>query len=179
MSACLWSFVALLAVTAIACAQPQSIPTPIPPPASASTPLSAPAPAPTATPAPTPNSADESGITPVWTVVPLSPNQVIQKETFTVTPSVPIPLDPFLNSLVNGAKEDLVRLLSIDPSQIELLEVNSVVWPDTSLGCPQPGMAYTQVQRDGALMRFDVESTIYEYHSGADRPPFLCRKSKK
>jgi hypothetical protein len=64
--------------------------------------------------------------------------------------------------------------LSISSQNIDLLEIAAVQWPDGSLGCPQPGMAYTQVMVDGMLIRFQAEGKLYEYHSGGSRPPFLC-----
>ena len=90
---------------------------------------------------------------------------------------VPIstPLDPSLEKIVAQAKNDLANRLAIDPEQIELLKIASVTWPDGSLGCPQPGMEYTQVQVDGLLIRFRVMDSVYEYHSGGGRAPFLCK----
>jgi hypothetical protein len=87
---------------------------------------------------------------------------------------IPLPLDPSLEKIVTQAKNDLANRLAIEPRQIELLEVASVTWPDGSLGCPQPGMEYTQVQVDGLRLRFRVADRSYEYHSGGKRQPFLC-----
>jgi len=87
---------------------------------------------------------------------------------------IPTPFDPGLEKIVTQAKNDLANRLVIAPEQIELLEVASVTWPDGSLGCPQPDMAYTQVQVDGLRIRFSVDDRIYEYHSGGARAPFLC-----
>ena len=54
------------------------------------------------------------------------------------------------NPLIIQAKEDLAERLDISPNQIALLSFEEVVWPDSSLGCPQPGMRYIQVPKDGA-----------------------------
>ena len=81
--------------------------------------------------------------------------------------------------MVSLAKQDLAQRLSIGVEQIEVLEARFAVWPDTSLGCPQPGMAYLQVQRDGSLIRLSVEGRVYEYHSGAGRPLFLCEQATR
>jgi hypothetical protein len=88
--------------------------------------------------------------------------------------SLPLPDDAGLQNLIEKAKTDLSQRLAISPDQITLLEATSVVWPDASLGCPQPGMVYIQVPEDGLLIRLQVGGQIYPYHSGGFRDPFLC-----
>jgi hypothetical protein len=84
-----------------------------------------------------------------------------------------------LDPLINMAIQDLAGRLSIAEDEIEVLEAIAVVWPDASLGCPEPGMRYRQVPMDGALIRLQVEGRIYEYHSGGGRDPFLCEQPLK
>lgn len=93
--------------------------------------------------------------------------------------AVPNPQGPYLNKLVAQARKDLAGWLSIEPDQINLLEVKEVVWPDASLGCPQPGMAYKQVPQDGLLIRLSVGGRMYFYHSGGTRDPFLCKQTSQ
>ena len=81
------------------------------------------------------------------------------------------------NPLVLQAKEDLAGRLGIAISEIELLSFEEVVWPDSSLGCPQPGMRYKQVPYDGALIRLSAGGQIYDYHNGGSRGVFLCEQS--
>lgn len=85
--------------------------------------------------------------------------------------------DPALMNLpqVGQAVDDLAAMLGIAPSTIEIVSVEMVIWPDGSLGCPQPGMAYLQVLQDGLRIRLAVDAVIYEYHSGGRRAPFLCK----
>lgn len=113
-----------------------------------------------------------------WTAVPIAPAETITKEkAMSSGTPVPTPLDPGSQPFVRLAQEDLAKRLSVPAEQIELIEVRDVVWPDKGLGCPQPGMAYTQVQVDGLLIRFRTGGRLYEYHSGGNRPPFLCENS--
>lgn len=120
-----------------------------------------------------------------------TPTQAENKPTSQLTPTstakVPTPspveenmdgtdLPPATQERVNRAIQDLAERLAIDENQIEVLEVKSVVWPDTSLGCPKPGMAYKQVPQDGILIRLQAEGRSYEYHGGGGREPFLCEK---
>ena len=79
-----------------------------------------------------------------------------------------------LEGLIEAAISDLASRLSIEREAIVVLEATPVVWPDTSLGCPVPGMRYLQVPKDGALIRLGVEDKAYAYHSGGSRGLILC-----
>jgi hypothetical protein len=81
------------------------------------------------------------------------------------------------NPLVKQAKEDLANRLDVETEHIELVEFKAMIWPDSSLGCPQPGVAYTQVQREGYLIRLHFEGKLFHYHGGENRSPFLCEKT--
>ena len=82
--------------------------------------------------------------------------------------------DPAMEPLVQIARQDLAVRLGIAIDEIEVLEAQGVVWGDTSMGCPHPDMGYLQVPQDGALIRLSVGGREYNYHSGGNRPPFLC-----
>ena len=84
--------------------------------------------------------------------------------------------DAGLEPFVVMAKEDLAERLEVGVETIEVLEAELVDWPDASMGCPDPEMMYIQVPQDGSLIRLQVEDTVFEYHSGGDRPPFLCEE---
>jgi hypothetical protein len=89
---------------------------------------------------------------------------------------IPTPFDPSVEKIVTQARDDLVKQLSLNADQIEVVDVSSVTWPDASLGCPQPGMVYAQVMVDGVLIRFRANNQVYEYHGGGGRPATLCSK---
>ena len=89
-------------------------------------------------------------------------------------PAISEPQDPFLSEMVAQAKQDLANRLSVELDRINLLEVREVTWPDSSLGCPQPGMAYAQAPQEGLLIRLGVDKDMYFYHSGEAQVPFLC-----
>ena len=90
------------------------------------------------------------------------------------TPTNSTPYSSDIEDLVIQAKEDLADRSSIPIDQIGVVEARSVVWPDASLGCPQQGMRYKQVQVDGVLIRLQANGQVYEYHSGGSRGLFLC-----
>ena len=76
--------------------------------------------------------------------------------------------------LVEMAKIDLAGRLSIPTDQIILIDARAVVWSDSSLGCPQPGMFYTEVLTPGYLILLEANGQEYEYHSGKSSEVFLC-----
>jgi len=123
------------------------------------------------TPAPGGSSAESGAGAGNPTLQPADPVQVTPVEEEVVTPQ---PLDPAQNALVDQAKADLAVRLGVPLDEIELVEFRLVEWPDSSLGCPQPGMAYKQVPMDGAIIRLRAAGQVYDYHTGGGRPPFLC-----
>jgi hypothetical protein len=95
--------------------------------------------------------------------------------------STPTPgsIEPSLKELANQAREDLARRLSLPAASIEVVEAQSVVWRDGSLGCPEPGMAYTQALVEGTLIHLRAGERDFYYHGGGGRAPFLCERSTR
>jgi hypothetical protein len=122
---------------------------------------------------------ESSSATPEETLTPetISPGEVIEGPTAPISPTLSLPDNPALQALVMQAIDDLAQRLDIDADRIDLVELTPVVWPDGSLGCPEPGMAYTQVQVEGLLIRLRAGKRIYAYHSGGGQPPFLCEQA--
>ena len=83
------------------------------------------------------------------------------------------------NPLIETAVTDLAQRLNISEDQIEVVSYEAKTWSDTSMGCPHPDMAYTQVPQDGALIQLSVNGQIYNYHSGGSRAPFVCEQPQK
>jgi hypothetical protein len=73
--------------------------------------------------------------------------------------------------------QDLAERLSLAPDQIEIVAVETVEWPDTSLGCPKPGMAYAEVITPGFKFVLQAEGQAYTYHTGATHL-VLCQEGK-
>jgi hypothetical protein len=91
------------------------------------------------------------------------------------TPGADVPEG--LTSAVDIAVADLAARLGVDPSAITVVSARDVTWPDGSIGCPQPGMNYTQVQVDGAEIVLAVNGITYRYTLGGSRGPTLCAQS--
>lgn len=91
---------------------------------------------------------------------------------------IPTPFNSTVQTLIDQARADLAQRLGIDPAKIELVGASEVTWPDNSLGCPQPGMAYIQRMVEGVRLRLRAGQQVYSYHSGNGRPPFLCEQGR-
>lgn len=79
--------------------------------------------------------------------------------------------------VVNLAKLDLAKRKGIDKEEIVIVEVESVDWPDTSLGCPEPGMIYAQVITPGYKILLSYARETYEYHSDKGDRVVYCQSS--
>ena len=75
---------------------------------------------------------------------------------------------------VDLAKAELAQRQGIPQDSIQVIEVSPVDWPDTSLGCPQPGMVYAQVITPGYRILLSDGQREYQYHSDRGRRAVLC-----
>jgi hypothetical protein len=96
-------------------------------------------------------------------------------ETLSPTPAY----EPAMEPLVQAAVADLAQRLGVTPGEIGVIEAGAIVWPDASIGCPQPDMMYIQVPQDGALIRLSAGGKTYNYHYGGRRGLFLCEQPSK
>ena len=104
----------------------------------------------------------------------------VMPPTGEIEPGIPVPPgleDPIIVKIVDKARQDLAERLSLPVDQIELREVRKVTWPDSSLGCPQAGVTYTQEPQAGLLIRLSASGNMYFYHSGISLEPFTCENS--
>jgi hypothetical protein len=82
-------------------------------------------------------------------------------------------IDPVLE-LTHAMSQDLARRLGIDISEITVVNVEEVTWPDASLGCPEPGFGYGQVLTPGFLVILAAGGQEYPYHAASSRNFVLC-----
>jgi len=83
-------------------------------------------------------------------------------------------IDTALAPFVDLAIADLATRLEVATDEVTTISATLVTWSDASMGCPLPGMEYAQVLQDGSLIELGFDATVYRYHSGGDRTPFLC-----
>jgi hypothetical protein len=104
------------------------------------------------------------------------PNAISELTPGKQTPGGQKTFGPGLQRLVDLATKDLIAKEGIDTTEIEVLQAAYVSWPDSSMGCPQPGYEYMQVVTNGSRIVLRAGKRVYYYHSGGNRPPFPCVK---
>lgn len=95
----------------------------------------------------------------------------------TSSAAVPVPTDGGdASGLVDRARDEVAARAGVRPEAVQVVRVEAVDWPDTSLGCPQPGMLYAQVVTPGYLIVVEASGKRYEFHTDRQRL-VLCRES--
>jgi hypothetical protein len=75
-------------------------------------------------------------------------------------------LDPILNKAAALAK--------VGREQLVIVRAEPVVWNDGSLGCPEPGMMYTQALINGYWVVIEAAGQTYDFRVGRGGSFQLC-----
>lgn len=165
-----WVFV-LSAVLLAACAPMTITPQQPPAPGQAATP-STPgdsAMTPTATPASREAEASPEPTAPPTSNLPPAPGDLVLVSP-TEAPIVgPLPADLEARLLV-----DLEARTGLARASFTLIRAEAVTWSDGSLGCPQPGMFYTQALVEGYWVVWQVSDQPYDYRATQRGTFVLC-----
>jgi hypothetical protein len=94
--------------------------------------------------------------------------------SFAVAPSPSALIGDVPQELIDALMEEMASDAGVDRSTVEILAAEAVTWSDGSLGCPQPGMAYTQALVPGYRVVLEVEGEQQHYHSDASGEFGLC-----
>jgi hypothetical protein len=68
-----------------------------------------------------------------------------------------------------AARRDLAARLGVTERDIQFVAAESKVFPDASLGCPEPGMQYVQAQVPGWVLSFRRGERVFTYHADDER----------
>ena len=79
-----------------------------------------------------------------------------------------------LDAVVEAAIVDAATRSGLGRDEIRLLSAEAVTWGDGSLGCPEPGMMYTQALVPGYRVRLEAGGRVLDYHSSTRGPPMPC-----
>src|SRR4051812_28094821 len=64
--------------------------------------------------------------------------------------------------------------LAVEPDSVQVVRWQAVNWPNSSLGCPKPGVAYLQVITPGWLVVVSAADRTLEYHTDQRARVVLC-----
>ena len=67
------------------------------------------------------------------------------------------------------ARKDLATRLNVPEADIRMGSAAPTTWVDASLGCPEPGTQYAQVETEGWLLVLNHGTREYTYHADAQR----------
>jgi hypothetical protein len=65
----------------------------------------------------------------------------------------------------------------IDVTTLAVVSAETTVWPDASLGCPQPGMSYPQRLVEGTRIVVEAAGRRYDYRMSAGGTLRLCTRA--
>jgi hypothetical protein len=70
--------------------------------------------------------------------------------------------------------DDAAARLGVDPSAVAIVDAHAETWSDGSLGCPEPGMMYTQALVDGYQVIVEANGTRLDYRGSGPGQFRLC-----
>jgi hypothetical protein len=79
-----------------------------------------------------------------------------------------------LQSTTDAALADAVRQTGLARSELKIVSSEPVTWRDGSLGCPEPGMAYSDALVPGFRIRIRAGDRELDYHASARGGLVLC-----
>jgi hypothetical protein len=94
------------------------------------------------------SSSDEASLTPSSA----QPSQANPSESIDLPTSV---IDPVV--------AEVAKLAGVPADQVTVISAEAVTFPDGSLGCPAPGVAYTQVLVDGYKIVAEAGGKTYDF----------------
>jgi hypothetical protein len=85
-------------------------------------------------------------------------------------PKMPVPRLTLSSEQVGKlAAMDLARRLGVEAHQVTVVSTRSVIWTDSSLGCPDESTTYQAGQIKGQVVELELNGRRYEYHAGLDQ----------
>jgi len=76
--------------------------------------------------------------------------------------------------MIEAALDDAANRSTTARADIKVTSAEAVTWPDGSLGCPQPGMAYTQALVPGYRIVLQAGEQVLNYHASSRGKPLFC-----
>jgi hypothetical protein len=76
--------------------------------------------------------------------------------------------------ILDAITADAAERAATEPAAVEVVQAAAVTWNDGSLGCPEPGMLYTQALVDGYHVIVEAGGEELDYRVTADGGFRLC-----
>jgi hypothetical protein len=76
--------------------------------------------------------------------------------------------------LIEAAIDEAAKRSGTPRTEVRVVSAESVTWPDGSLGCPAPGMMYTQALVPGYRIVLQAGGQQLAYHAGAQGAARFC-----
>ena len=137
----------LVLITCSACGEPQETS-----PGASATPSADPTPGSTTTPASAP------------AIIDMTRNSPPTADDGSMTPQ----------QQIAHAQADLTTRLGLNPADVRVLSSGPVTWRSGAIGCPKPGMNYTQALVPGFQIILQAGQTTHHYHAESGGQPFYC-----
>lgn len=83
------------------------------------------------------------------------------------------------NEQIQDAKRQLALRTGSKMEHITLLRAGTVTWRSGAMGCPEPGMMYTQALVPGYQILLKQDGVTYHYHGARNKAPVYCAKPSK
>lgn len=90
------------------------------------------------------------------------------------TPSGGVSVTGIPGDLLNTILNDAGERTGLATDSLIVTRAESVTWNDGSLGCPEPGMFYTQALVAGYQIVIDADGQLLDYRAGDGRYFRLC-----
>jgi hypothetical protein len=78
------------------------------------------------------------------------------------------------SELLDRVIADAASGADVNRSDVEVVTAEAVTWSDGSLGCPEPGMMYTQALVPGYRVVLEIDGEHLHFHSGSSGELSLC-----
>jgi hypothetical protein len=101
-------------------------------------------------------------ITPAVTAAPTA--EITPGTTLTATGASAV-ASPVAGSVEAKVAQALSKKTGVDTSKLVLTTKDALDWPDSALGCPAPGMMYSQIVTSGFKLVYSDGAKTYEVHT--------------
>ncbi len=105
---------------------------------------------------------------------PVPPPPAAASPVASVLPASSSPVDA--QPAVDAALRDAAEHLGVSPASLKLEQVEPRQWADSSLGCPKPGLMYSQIVTAGYLVIVSGTGWQLEYHADTRGRVVLCQE---